>query len=339
MSLKGDSGVALSVRNFRKEYGTDGDSVVAVDDVSFEIDHGEVVALLGPNGAGKTTTIKGVLGLLVPSSGTVRVAGVDASTNPRSAYEHVSGVLEGARNVYWRLTVRENLRFFSGLQGMDLEAAETNHRELLDSFDLEAKSDELVKNLSRGMKQKVAIACALARDTPIVFLDEPTLGLDVEMTRRLQSELSRLTDQNRTIVLSSHDMDVVQAVADRVIIMNEGRIVVDDCVENLIDLFQTQRYEITVAEPFPEEFLDRLESTFSLQTTESTTDTTTFEVTLSETNAFYDLVSELESIGATIQAVHSVEPDLEEVFLSVIDRRSDGSWAGDETSLVERDSA
>lgn len=339
MSLQDDSGVALSVQNFRKEYGTDGDPVVAVDDVSFEVDYGEVVAVLGPNGAGKTTTIKGLLGLLLPSSGTVRVAGVDAAKNPKSAYEQVGGVLEGARNVYWRLTVRENLRFFAGLQGLDLEATEAYHRDLLESFDLDGKSDELVKNLSRGMKQKTAIACTLARDTPIVFLDEPTLGLDVEMTRRLQTELSRLTDRDRTVVLSSHDMDVVQAVADRVIIMNEGRIVVDDRVENLIDLFHTRRYEITVMNPVPDDLYDRLEAKFSLGVHDSTTDETILEITLSETDAFYDLVWELESAGVTIKAVHSVEPDLEEVFLSVIDRRPDESQGNDGSPLAQGDFA
>jgi len=339
MSLQDGSGVALSVRNFRKEYGTDGDSIVAVDDISFEVDYGEVVALLGPNGAGKTTTIKGVLGLLLPSSGTVRIAGVNASRNPQLAFEHVSGVLEGARNVYWRLTVRENLRFFAGLQGSDLKAAEDYRQELLESFDLDGKSDELVKNLSRGMKQKASIACALARDTPILFLDEPTLGLDVEMTRRLQTELSRLTDRDRTVVLSSHDMDVVQAVADRVIIMNEGCIVVDDRIENLIELFHTQRYEITVANPIPDDLSDRLEAKFSLGIRESATDATILKVTLPETDAFYHLVSELESAEVTIEAVHSVEPDLEEVFLSVIDHRPDKSPGEDGSPLAEGDYA
>lgn len=127
---------ALRVADLEKTYGEGEDTVHAVDGVSFTVDRGEVVGLLGPNGAGKTTTIKSVLGLVVPTGGTVEVADVNAIERPRAAYRHVGATLEGARNVYWKLTVRENLRFFAALAGVLPAACRERHEELLERFGL-----------------------------------------------------------------------------------------------------------------------------------------------------------------------------------------------------------
>src|SRR6056297_3170111 len=148
----------LVVDDLQKTYGEGEDAVRAVDGVSLTVRRGEVVGVLGPNGAGKTTTIKSILGLVVPSGGTVEVAGVDAHENPRGVYRHVGAMLEGARNVYWRLTVRENLEFFAALGGQDPSAARDRHDELLERFDLAEKADQPVNDLSRGQKQKVSLA-------------------------------------------------------------------------------------------------------------------------------------------------------------------------------------
>jgi ABC-2 type transport system ATP-binding protein len=304
---------AIAVRNLQKTYGSGEGAVTAVDGVSFEIGRGEVVGILGPNGAGKTTTIKSILGLIERSAGTVRINGVDPSEGGPAIYRHVSAVLEGARNVYWRLTVRENLRYFTGIQGVHPDAASDQHDRLLDLVGLEDKADEPVRTLSRGMQQKASLACALARETPVVFLDEPTLGLDVEAGRDLRREIRRLADhQNRTIVLSSHDMDVIQDVCDRVIILNEGRVVDDDSVADLVDVFATQTYRIEFQEPPAASALAAFDATWEA-------DRTAIEVVLEGGEELYALMHALEDAGATVRDLTSLDPDFEEVFLSVIE--------------------
>lgn len=308
---------AVSVDELEKRYGSGESAVQAVDGVSFDIEPGTVVGLLGPNGAGKTTTIKTILGLVVPTAGTVTVGGVDVHEEPRAAYHRVGAMLEGARNVYWRLTVRENLKFFAALSGQRPAAMADRHDRLIEQLGLEEKADETVNELSRGMKQKVSLACTLARNAEVVFLDEPTLGLDIETSLELRRELRRLAEQeSMTVVLSSHDMDVVQAVCDRVIIMNDGQIVTNDTVESLIDVFRTQAYQITV-DGLPSRARDRLETDFGAEEFEEIGDRVQFAVSLPEGQALYDVMDSLRETGAVPESVESVEPDLEDVFLEV----------------------
>lgn len=169
----------LAVEGLSVQFGSGEDAVVAVDDVSFAVERGSVVGLLGPNGAGKTTAIKSIPGLVIPDAGIVRIDGIDVGADPRAAYRRVDAMLEGARNDYWRLTVRENLRYFGSIGGEDPDAVADRHESLLAQFDLAEKADEPVGNLSRGMKQKASPARTLASDASLVFLDEPTLGLAV----------------------------------------------------------------------------------------------------------------------------------------------------------------
>ncbi|MHB9286679.1 ABC transporter ATP-binding protein [Halobacteriales archaeon Cl-PHB] len=308
---------AVAVEGLTKTYGDGEGAVTAVDGVSFEVEPGTAVGLLGPNGAGKTTTIKSLLGLLVPTSGTARVAGVDVAANPADAYRHVGAMLEGARNVYWRLTVRENLQFFAALAGQRPEAVRDRHDELLEQFDIAEKADTAVRELSRGMKQKVSLACTLARGADVAFLDEPTLGLDVESSLELRRELSRLVDEEGlSVVVSSHDMDVIEDVCDRVIIMSDGQIVADDSVDNLLDLLHTQAYEVLVQDGIPGAVRQRLESAFDADEFDDLGDRERFEVSVTG-DEFYDLVDVLREGGCTIAEVDPVEPDLEEVFLHV----------------------
>jgi len=317
---------AVSVENLHKRYGSGGSAVVALDGVSFDVERGSVVGLLGPNGAGKTSALKSALGLLLPDEGSVSVMGVDVGGDPERAYRHVGAMLEGARNVYWRLTPRENIRFFASLQGLDprTEARRAYHDHLLETLDLADRADDSLNDFSQGMKQKVALACTLARETPVVFLDEPTLGLDVEATRNLRDRVRALADEEgRTVVLSSHDMDVVQAVCDRVVIMNEGRIVADDDVDSLVGLFRTREYAVTV-DGTAAEVRGALDGAFDPVGLRETAERTTFEVTVPD-GRFYDLTDALRGAGLEVLSLSTVEPDLEEAFLRLTDRgESDG---------------
>lgn len=309
---------AVSVSGLTKTYTGETGRVTAVDDISFDIATGHIVGLLGPNGAGKTTTVKTTLGLITPTSGEISIHGVPVHENRSRASNYVSAVLEGARNVYWRLTVRENLAFFAGLHGIDPRTRTTRHDAIIDMLGLTAKADEPAKNLSRGMKQKVALGCTLARETPVLFLDEPMLGLDVTTSRDLQAEVQRLArEDDKTIVITSHDMDVIEAVCDRVIVLSEGDIVADDSIENLLDVFQTQSYRVQLAEEPPAQVRDRLDARFQLLDWRATADQMAFDIALGGSDEFYDCVDVLRTAGLTVQSFTEIDPDLEEVFVTL----------------------
>jgi ABC-2 type transport system ATP-binding protein len=316
-----DGETVLAVDDLRKRYGDGEGAVTAVEDFSMDVNRGEVVGLLGPNGAGKTTAIKSILGLVIPTTGSVEVAGVDARENPRDVYHHVGAMLEGARNVYWRLTVRENLEFFAALGGQATAGTRKRQERLLERFGLVEKADEPVKDLSRGQKQKVSLAATLARDTDVVFLDEPTLGLDVEASLELQRELRRLAEEESvTILLSSHDMDVVETVCDRVVILSEGRVIADDPVDDLVGVFQTQAYRVTVERPVPNAVRDRLENAFDAANWTETGDRASFDVTLTDGDTLYEVLDVVRDADLALLDVDGQDPDLEEVFLEVTGR-------------------
>jgi ABC-2 type transport system ATP-binding protein len=307
---------ALSVQGLTKRYGRGERQVTAIDGVSFEVDPGSVVGLLGPNGAGKTTVLKAALGLVIPTAGEVRVNGVDVVDAPARAYREVSAMLEGARNVYWRLTPRENVAFFAGLQGIDARTRREEHAALLDSLDLSGKADVPVNDLSRGQKGRVALACTLARETPVVFLDEPTLGLDVEASYALRRRLRRLaTEEERTVLLSSHDMDVVQEVCDRVVVLRDGELVADEPVETLLGASRARAYRVRLADDLPSETRRRIEFTHGVERWDRVAEGVRFEVTVEDADAFYDLVTDLREVDAALVSVSAIEPDLEDAFL------------------------
>ena len=172
--------VAVSVSGLTKRFGDRAEAITAVDTVTFDVERGSIVGLLGPNGAGKTTLIKSILGMVLPDDGSVRIRGVDVHDDPRRAYASVDAMLEGARNDYWRLTVRENLRYFATVSGVDPDSVVDRHERLLEQLELTEKADVAVRDLSRGMKQKVSLASVLTGGAEVVFLDEQTLGLDIE---------------------------------------------------------------------------------------------------------------------------------------------------------------
>jgi ABC-2 type transport system ATP-binding protein len=307
---------ALAVEGLSKQFGTGQSSVLAVDDVSFTVERGSVVGLLGPNGAGKTTLIKSILGMVLPDTGRVEIAGIDTRESPRAAYQHVDAMLEGARNDYWRLTVRENLRYFATISGVDPDAATVRHDRLLDRLDLAEKADVPVRDLSRGMKQKVSLASVLAGGAEVVFLDEPTLGLDVESARTLQTELRRLArEEGLTVVLSSHDMDVVETVCDRVIVMSDGRIVADDTVDALRQTGDGHAIRLTSADLDPA-LRATLDEQFDVTTLDERDPGARIEVR-ADSGDLYALMATLEDSGVSIDRIETVEPALEDVFVDL----------------------
>jgi len=313
-------GLALEVDRLEKVFRERGAREVrAVDGISFRVAPGEVVGLLGPNGAGKTTTIKCILGLVQPTSGRVTIFGRDLASHYPGILSQVSAVLEGSRNLYWRMTVWENIEFFTGIHGLPRRQHLRYFDHLVERFGLAEKRNVEVRKLSQGMKQKTAVVCALAKRTPLVFLDEPTLGLDVETSYELRETLKDLArEENRTVVLSSHDMDVVQDVCQRVIIMAAGRVVADDSIEHLMGLFRTKAYRLALRGPAPDELEASLAARFPGLELQRSAYLTQIRLRLPEPDDIYTLMDLLRDAGATIEGLSQEEPDLEKVFLEIV---------------------
>lgn len=293
--------------------------VHAVNDISFNVYRGEILGLLGPNGAGKTSTIKMICGLLRQDSGTIMINSVSVTKKRLKALNHISAVLEGNRNLYWRLTVRENLEYFAGNRGQSRQDAYEKIEELLKEFNLKDKETELVNRLSRGMQQKLAIAVALLAESDVILLDEPTLGIDVETGYEVREILKKIVEKNNcTIIISSHDMDVIQHVCERTIIINEGRIVTDDRVDNLMRLFSVRSYTITLGAPLTTQQHELLQEEFSHFKYDSEIIQPTLEIDLEKSKDIYQLFEILKKDNTPVETIDRRTINFEQIFVRIL---------------------
>lgn len=210
----------IEIHNLTKKYG----SFTAVDDISLTVSRGEIYGFLGPNGAGKTTTIRILAGLSVPTSGTVRIAGVDLGDDGARA-KSIIGYVPDRPYLYEKLTGRELLRFVVNLYGKEWEGCEARALELLRYFDIADWVDARIENLSHGMKQKLVIVTALVHDPDVLVIDEPMVGLDALAQKQVKLLMRRLAAEQKTVFLTTHTMSVAEAVCDRIAILHRGRIV------------------------------------------------------------------------------------------------------------------
>lgn len=214
--------------------------VVAVDHISFEVKKGEIFGLLGPNGAGKTTTLRMLASVLVPSDGSARVAGFDVRQDSLKVRQNL-GFLSGDMGLYHRLTPRETIRFFGRLHGMGGESLEKRTSELIERFDMLDFADSKVDSLSTGMKQKTALARTLVPNPPVLILDEPTSGLDVPTARTVEDFILEAKGEGKCIIFSSHVMEEVEYLCDRLAVINKGRIQAVGTMEALKEKTGKQR--------------------------------------------------------------------------------------------------
>ncbi len=319
-------GVAIRIENLVKEYqGSDKKLFRAVDGLNLEVRRGEILAFLGPNGAGKTTTIKMIVGLVRPDSGRITVGGLDVEKRRYEVLRRVGAVLEGNRNIYWDLTVLENLRYWGTLKEVPPAVLRTRIDELIGFFDLGDKRNVIGKRLSRGMQQKLAIACSLIHDPEILLLDEPTLGLDVQAARMVKERVLQLSrEQGRTVVLTTHQMDVAQELSDRVAIITRGKLRALEETGNLIDMFSKQEYAFKVEGPVPEAELRR----FGHLEITGQGGGTAFRMLLPDAQALYGVMETLKTAGATVLAVDKREANLEEIFVQITEAPADEIAAG-----------
>ncbi len=218
----------IEIEHLTKRYGTK----TAVEDVNFSVRGGEIFGFLGPNGAGKTTTLKIIVGLLQPTSGSVRVSGYDIQSQPLQA-KAVSGFVPDEPNLYAKLTGRELLQFVGDLY--NIEPAQINRRaeELLRMFDLTAAADDTTDSYSHGMKQKASIAAALVHDPKVFILDEPTVGLDPKSARLIKDILRQMAERGAAVMLSTHILEIAEHMCDRIGIISGGKLVAIGTMEEL----------------------------------------------------------------------------------------------------------
>ncbi len=207
----------IEISHLTKRYG----DFTAVDDVSLEVARGEIFGFLGPNGAGKTTTIRIMVGLSLPTSGVVKIGGLDVGIDAKA----MTGYVPDRPYLYEKLTGRELLHFVADLYRKDWPACEARGLELLRYFDLADWVNARIENLSYGMKQKLVIVSALLHDPEVLVIDEPMVGLDALAQKQVKLLLRRLADEKKTVFLTTHTMSVAEAVCDRIAIINHGRII------------------------------------------------------------------------------------------------------------------
>jgi ABC-2 type transport system ATP-binding protein len=228
-------------------------AVTAVQDVSFSVAKGELVALLGPNGAGKSTTIKMLTGILTPTSGEATVAGnVPYRERERNA-RNIGAVFGQRSQLWWDLPARESFTVLRDIYGVDPAEHARRLREFDDLLDLSAFWDTRVRHLSLGQRVRCDLAAALLHDPPVVFLDEPTIGMDVVVKEQVRRFLRhQVEERGRTVLLTTHDMTEVERLAGRVVLINHGRIVLDGTLDGIRRLFGGGwRVHVTVPEPAP----------------------------------------------------------------------------------------
>jgi ABC-2 type transport system ATP-binding protein len=327
---------AIDVKNLRREFksmarGPAKNRVqVALDRVDLQVHQGELFGLLGPNGAGKTTLIKILCTLLLPTSGEARVDGIDVVEHPHKVRERINMVSGGEHSGYGILTVREHLWLFSQLYGVPTRVALARIEELLDVLGLKAAAGEKISTLSTGMRQKMNLIRGFVCDPRVLFLDEPTLGLDVQVAREVRNVIRQWMAKSRqkTMLLTTHYMAEAEALCDRVAIIHQGRVVACDSPENLKTLLAHETvYQIEtdlaldLVDPFSQLSGLRRYGTEH----KANSGTTRFQVILDRGAEIDPVTRRLEQAGKTVRTVTRTDPTLEDVFLHLV-----GHTLGDE---------
>lgn len=218
--------------------------VKAVDNISFSVNSGEIVGLLGENGAGKTTALRMIATMLKPTSGTAEINGFDLIMEPAMVRSQIGILFGGEIGLYDRLTARENIKYFADLNHMDPQRANDNIEKLAKLLDMEEYMDRRVGKFSRGMKQKVAIARAIVHNPNVMLFDEPTTGLDVTSSKIVQDFIMQCQKENKAIIFSSHSMQEVERLCNRIIIIHKGKIVENGTIENLKSKYGSNLEEV-----------------------------------------------------------------------------------------------
>lgn len=317
---------AIEVINLQREFRTTtgvfrrkNKTVQAVNDISFDVANGELFGLLGPNGAGKTTSVKMLTTLLIPTGGTARVLGYDIIKDAEALRPRIGFIFGGERGLYWRLSATDNLRYFASLYYIDPAIAKKRVPFLLDMVGLKDRADEKVEGYSRGMRQRLHIARALLHDPEILFLDEPTMGLDPVGARELRQTVRNLQNEKKTILLTTHYMFEADALCQRIAVINQGEIVALDTPQKIKETVK----DLSVVEievfGIPPEMLEKVKGLPVVESA-SVEDRDQRQLLIVHTShsaeAIPILVAELN--GLKLGRVTSREPTLEDAYVRLV---------------------
>lgn len=315
MSTSDPSPTAIEITSLSKVYPVaHHETVTAVDNLNLTVATGQVFGFLGANGAGKTTTIKMMCGLITPTTGHIRINGHDVARARSAAMYQIGAVLEGTRNIYWRLTAWQNLMYFGHLKGRWGKGLKAHAKELLGELNLWDRRNDPIRTYSRGMQQKVAIACALIGDPSIVLLDEPTLGLDIQAARTVKEWIQRLTkEQGKTVILTTHQLDMAEELCDRIAIIRRGRLLTNRPLTELLHLFRQEHYQIRLKGHIqqPDWFAGL---TLAVEDSE-----TTLTGNIADQNKLYTYLDTIRTHDLPLLSVTRVQPNLEEIFVQLLD--------------------
>lgn len=251
---------AIEARHLRKSFGP----VKAVDDVSISVNEGSIFGFLGPNGAGKTTVIRLLTGVLTPDAGSIHIGGVNINNDPLAA-KMMMGIIPEDGTVYGDLTAEQNILWTAKFYGMDRTTREQRAQEILSQLGLTERKNDLVRTFSKGMRQRISIACAIVHSPPLLFLDEPTSGLDVHSRRLVIDTIHKMNNAGSTIFLTTHNIEEANALCTTISIINKGKIIATDSPEKLKKTYETTHYvEISFGQPvtealFMHEWISRVE--------------------------------------------------------------------------------
>jgi ABC-2 type transport system ATP-binding protein len=293
-----------------------GTRVVALDSISLTIPTGEIHGLLGPNGAGKTTLVKILSTVLLPTSGRARVLGHDVVEETQAVRPLIGIVFGGERGLYWRLTGRQNLEYWGALYKLSSRAARARAQQLLERVGLTDKADERVEEYSRGMKQRLHLARGLMGDGKVLFLDEPTTGMDPLAAREFRTLIGELRGEGRTILLATHDMAEAETVCDRVTLIDRGKIIATESPRTLGHLLSRfQRVDVEGATDGVLEEIGAMDGVTSV----TAVDGVGTRIEVDEEGVTQLVLERLVEGGVT--SVRTSLPSLEEVYVQLIGER------------------
>ena len=312
----------IEVKNVTKKYG----SFVAVDDISFTVNDGEVVGFLGPNGAGKSTTMNMITGFTEPTEGTIIVDGYDISKKPKKAKKQIGYMPEGVP-LYSDLTVKEFVTYMAEIKGVDRKEKKNKVQEVLEKTGLLDVQNKLTKNLSRGYKQRVSMAGALVGNPKVIILDEPTVGLDPKQVTEIRALIKELGKEH-TVILSSHILSEVSQICNRVIIINKGEIIAIDTPENLENkVIQENSIYVTVEDNNGkmENIKEKLENVKEIKLVTQNEDNTKKYIITGEKDVDLrkNIFDTFAKEGITIFEMKKADATLEDAFIKLIETAKD----------------
>jgi len=298
----------IQADHLKKSFGP----VTAVDDVSLAVKEGEIFGFLGPNGAGKTTTIRMLTGVLTPDTGTVQINNIDIQRHPLDAKMQM-GVIPESSTVYLDLSVEQNLQLSGKMYGMSRALREERITELLSRMGLQDRRRSPVRTLSKGLKQRVSVACAIIHRPRILFLDEPTSGLDVQSRRLVIDIIRHMNEQGSTIFLTTHNIEEANELCERVGIINKGKIVAQDSPVQLKKMFDTTQ---SVEVSFDHKVTRELFATAEITRIEPCGDRWRFYTNNPDHVVKY-LAELAKAESLTITSITTSGPSLEEAFVQI----------------------